>query len=93
VASGLGDRAPGLLEAIHGPRLERLIAKLVDTPVRGFVYEAAGTVGAELIHGGRGIVESASETWRIPVAFIDSAQGDSDWAAQGASVVAGLLAG
>ena len=33
---------PEALAAIHGPRLERLMEKLVDTPVRGFVYEAAG---------------------------------------------------
>ena len=31
-----------LIAAVHGPRLERLMEKLVDTPVRGFVYEAAG---------------------------------------------------
>src|SRR5207244_11741702 len=35
---------PEALAAIHGPRLERLMEKLVDTPVRGFVYEAAGRV-------------------------------------------------
>ena len=33
---------PELIAAIHGPRLERLLEKLVDSPVRGFVYEAAG---------------------------------------------------
>jgi uncharacterized protein YbjT (DUF2867 family) len=32
------------LEAIHGSRLERILERLVDTPVRGFVYEAAGSV-------------------------------------------------
>ena len=39
----LGSAAgePEALAAIHGPRLERLLEKLVDTPVRGFVYEAA----------------------------------------------------
>ena len=32
------------ISAIHGPRLERLLEKLVDTPVRGFAYEAVGSV-------------------------------------------------
>src|SRR5919198_1424978 len=30
--------------ALHGPRLERLLEEVVDTPVRGVVYEAAGSV-------------------------------------------------
>lgn len=49
------------LEAIHGPRLERLLEHLVETPVRGVVYE-----GTE---PGEQIVRKAAQTWRIPVAF------------------------
>jgi hypothetical protein len=49
-------------EAIHGARLESLLAKLVDTPVRGFAYE-----GTE---PGAAIVERAAATWSIPVAII-----------------------
>lgn len=47
------------LAAIHGPRLERLMEHLVETPVRGVVYE--GTAG------GSEIVRAAGRTWRIPV--------------------------
>ncbi len=47
--------------AVHGPRLERLMEHLVETPVRGVVYE-----GTE---GGEEIVRSASRIWRIPVRF------------------------
>ena len=64
------------LEAIHGPRLERLLEKLVDTPVRGFVYEAAGSVDPRLLANGRTIVESAGRTWRIPVAVISADPAD-----------------
>ena len=60
----------GLLGAIHGPRLERLMEHLVDTPVRGFVYEGAGAVGAPLLEPGTEIVHAASRTWRIPVAIV-----------------------
>ena len=51
----LGSAAgePEALAAIHGPRLERLLEKLVDTPVRGVVYEAVGSVDAGAA-GGRG---------------------------------------
>jgi uncharacterized protein YbjT (DUF2867 family) len=50
------------LAAIHGPRLERLMEHLVETPVRGVVYE-----GTE---GGEEIVRAAAHTWRIPVRTI-----------------------
>ena len=43
--------------AIHGPRLERLMEHLVETPVRGVVYEGT-EAGAE-------IVTAASRRWRI----------------------------
>ncbi len=49
------------LAAIHGPRLERLLEHLVETPVRGVVYE-----GTE---EGEEIVRAAGRTWRIPVRF------------------------
>jgi uncharacterized protein YbjT (DUF2867 family) len=51
------------LAAIHGPRLERLMEHLVETPVRGVVYEGTES-GAE-------IVRAASRTWRIPVETVE----------------------
>lgn len=50
------------LEAIHGPRLERLMEHLVETPVRGLVYEGTSE--------GEGVVQAAAKTWRIPVALV-----------------------
>src|SRR3954470_16171900 len=47
------------LAAIHGPRLERLMEHLVETPVRGVLYEGTEE-GAE-------VVRAAGRTWRIPV--------------------------
>jgi nucleoside-diphosphate-sugar epimerase len=78
--------------AIHGPRLERLLEKLVDSPVRGFAYEAAGSVDAGVLAAGREIVERAGETWRIPVAILASGREEPGWAARSAGTVAGLLA-
>jgi threonine dehydrogenase-like Zn-dependent dehydrogenase len=51
---------------VHGPRLETLMEHLVDTPVRGFVYEAAGSVEATVLEQGAQVVRSASQAWRIP---------------------------
>lgn len=60
------------LEAIHGPRLERLLERLVETPVRRFVYEATGSVDSDVLAGGAALVEQAAETWRIPVEVLRS---------------------
>lgn len=51
--------APETLATINGSRLERLMEHLVDTPVRGVVYEGTAR--------GNEIVEAAGRTWRIPV--------------------------
>lgn len=66
------------LAAIHGPRLERLMERLVETPVRGVVYE-----GTE---GGSEVVRAAGRTWRIPVEILTGER-------SAASTVKGILAG
>ena len=50
---------------LHGPRLETLLERLVDTPVRGIVYEAAGSVDAGLLASGAAAVSAAAERWRM----------------------------
>lgn len=89
---GSASGEPGAVAAIHGPRLERLLEKLVDSPVRGFVYEAGGTLDRELLAEGRRIVERAAGTWRIPVSPITEPRDDHGWAARTAATVTGLLA-
>jgi uncharacterized protein YbjT (DUF2867 family) len=59
------------LSGIHGPRLERFLERLVETPVRRFVYEADGLVDPALLAAGAALVRNASETWRIPVDVVD----------------------
>ena len=49
---------------LHGGRLRMLFEKLVDTPVRGVVYERA-------LPQGEAIARDAAERWRIPVAVIE----------------------
>jgi hypothetical protein len=80
------------LEAIHGPRLERTLERLVDTPVRGFVYEGAGTAPAELLKQGADVVRAASRRWQIPVAVLDADPADADaWSKAASDTVLGLL--
>ena len=57
---------------VHGPRLRSLTEHLVDTPVRGLVYEAAGTADTGLLERGASIVREASQTWHIPAELVDT---------------------
>jgi uncharacterized protein YbjT (DUF2867 family) len=63
---------------VHGDRLRTLMEHLVDTPVRGFVYEAAGAVDAAVLERGTQIVREASETWRIPAEVVTADPADHD---------------
>jgi hypothetical protein len=81
------------VEAIHGERLERLLERVVDTPVRGFVYEAAGSVDPDALAAGRRLVQDASARWRIPAEVVVADPGDpEDWAAEMAAAVGRLVA-
>jgi uncharacterized protein YbjT (DUF2867 family) len=74
---GSAEGTPEELSAIHGPRLDRILERLVETPVRGFVYEAAGSVDSILLARGSEAVEAAADTWQIPVGslFVDPGDG------------------
>ncbi len=58
------------LSTIHGPRLDRVLERLVETPVRGFVYDGKGSVNPILLARGKEAVEAASETWEMPVSVV-----------------------
>lgn len=62
--------------ALHGDRLDSLLGKLVDSGVRGLVYEAAGSVDAGLLYDGAERVRAAGSINSMPVATIDTAPGD-----------------
>lgn len=64
---GSATGQPEEVEAIHGSRLERLLERLVETPVRRFFYEATGSVDGAVLERGASLVRAAEERWRIPV--------------------------
>ena len=88
---GSADGEPAALSAIHGPRLERLLEKLVDSPVRAFVYESAGSAPEPGLAEGRSVAEFAARTWRIPVAFLEGERSRPGWAAAAADTVERVL--
>jgi uncharacterized protein YbjT (DUF2867 family) len=90
---GSASGEPQAISAVHGPRLQSLLEKLVDSPVRGFAYEAAGSVEAETLAEGARIIERAGERWRIPVALLTEEWAEPDWAAGTAAAIERLIAG
>jgi uncharacterized protein YbjT (DUF2867 family) len=75
------------VEALHRTRLQTVLERLVDSPVRGMVYEAAGTLPADLLREGSAAVRKAGLTWQMPTAIVE--QDPSDHAAWVAAMLAG----
>lgn len=88
MGSALG--ATETVAAVNGERLESLMLRLVDTPVRGFAYEAAGSAPLEALSRGAAIVEAAAQRWRIPVVLLETDPGDPGWSAATANAVGSL---
>jgi uncharacterized protein YbjT (DUF2867 family) len=82
------------LEALHGTRLEMLLTKLVDTKVRGVVYEARGRVEEATLEGGAERVRAYAERSHAACELL---QGDPDdvagWVAGAALAVERVLRG
>ena len=79
---------------LHGGRLRMLWEKLVDTPVRGVVYEAAGPLGPEVYERGRRVAAAAHATWMIPLRTLEADPADHpSWRAGAVEAVNSLLAG
>jgi len=56
--------------ALHGSRLEMLLARMLDTTVRGVVYEAAGSVDPAVLRAGASILRAACERSSIPCVWL-----------------------
>jgi hypothetical protein len=77
---------------LHGPRLRTLLERLVDTPVHGLVYEAAGSVDDGLLARGATVVREASTRWRIRVEVVhEDPSAHSEWLAAMTAAVARVL--
>lgn len=88
-ASGEDDA----VAALHSTRLERLLEEIVDTPVRGFVYELAAGLEAETALGALELLRDARRRWRIPFEVVDAPPADHASWLEGMLAAAGELAG
>ena len=78
--------------ALHDGRLRMLWEKLVDTPVRGVVYEAAGSVGEEALARGEEVARDAHARWMIPLEVLTVSPEEPDaWLGAAHGAVARLL--
>jgi predicted dinucleotide-binding enzyme len=79
-ALGTASGSAEAVAALHGPRLEMMLSKIIDTTVRAVVYEAAGSVPDEVLAGGVAEVERMGARNEIPVAVVDCDPSDvSAW--------------
>jgi nucleoside-diphosphate-sugar epimerase len=90
MGTAAGD--PERVAALHDGRLRMLWEKLVDTPVRGVVHEAAGSVGAATLRRGEEVARAGHETWRVPLELVraDPAR-PAEWLAAATAAVQRLL--
>lgn len=80
--------APEQLATLHGARLEMLLQRLVDTPVRALVYEAQGSVEDAVLAGGTERVRAFCEEAHIPYALLAADPGDhGSWTGAAAAAV------
>jgi uncharacterized protein YbjT (DUF2867 family) len=90
MGTATGD--PERVAALHDGRLRMLWEKLVDTPVRGVVHEAAGALPPHVLARGRAVAETAHQTWRIPLVLLDTDPAENEaWRAAAGAAVARLL--
>lgn len=91
---GTADGNAERVAALHDGRLRMLCEKLVDTPVRGLVHEAAGPLAAGVLARGREVALAAHATWRIPLELIETDPAEHErWRRDIGSAVARLLGG
>jgi Trk K+ transport system NAD-binding subunit len=77
---GSATGPPASLAALHGTRLEMLLTRMLDTTVRGIVYEAAGSVDHAVLLDGAARVRAACEDSLIPYQLLDAdPRDDEQW--------------
>ena len=88
VLLGSAVGSPAGLAALHGTRLDMLLTRMVDTTVRGVVYETGGTVVPDVLAAGAALVRARCEDSRIPYALLDADPGQPEaWVASALAAV------
>jgi nucleoside-diphosphate-sugar epimerase len=90
MGSASGERRQ--VSPLNRERLESMLEILVDTPVRGVVYEATGTLPPAHLGEGAAAVRRASETFQMPVRILETPPQNHDaWLSEARAAVAAVL--
>lgn len=89
---GTATGEPEPVRELHDGRLRMLFERVVDTPVRGVVYECAGDLPDSHYATGAAIASTAQATWRLPVETVAvSPDAHREWLAAMTAAVRRLL--
>jgi uncharacterized protein YbjT (DUF2867 family) len=78
--------------ALHDTRLEMMLARTIDTTVRGVVYEAAGTVAPDALARGAQVVREVATRSGIPVEVLTAPPDELEvWTAATRDAIGRLL--
>jgi len=67
------------LQALHSSRLRFFLGQVIDTTVRGFIYEAGGTsIRSQALDQGAQIARELAELNAIPLAVLTADPADAD---------------
>jgi len=82
------------VRALHGPRLRSFLGQAIDTTMRGFIYEAAGSAPAEILAEGERIAREECTLNVIPLAVLRTAPSEeTSWQEESLTAVRALLDG
>jgi hypothetical protein len=70
---GSARGAPQQIQALHGPRLRSFLGQAIDSTMRGFLYEAAGSAPAATLATGERIAREECARNAIPLAVLRTA--------------------
>jgi nucleoside-diphosphate-sugar epimerase len=68
--------SPDQVSAIHHSRLDMMLTRMLDTTVRGVVYETSGLVDQDVLEAGGQMVEHVCASSHMPYALLDREPAD-----------------
>ncbi len=88
-AVGTGEE----VQALHGSRLDMLLQRMLDTTIRGVVYEVAGSAPSDALASAAERVRDACEDSRIPYVLLEAdPQDPKSWVRAAVDAVEHVLA-
>jgi nucleoside-diphosphate-sugar epimerase len=91
---GTAAGEPEAVRALHDTRLAMMLSNVIDSTVRGLVYEAAGTVAPDVLASGAERVGVAAQASLIPFSILHADPLEpGSWALAARASIERLLAG